>query len=285
MSLVTRVSVAFLVALALALGGFSGCLYYLAGLSLRLALDQELEATLDRFPERSEVYSGRVTWAIYDETGRRMENSPGAGRPMVLDGRDLGPLAVDVATTIAGPDGMRWRVLARPIGGGPRHRGGPPEGRGGERRQRLPGREERKGAGPGRDRRPHVLAAWASLEPVEAEIRSLATVLPLLSLGLWVLAALIGRHFGRRALAPLTLMARSARDMPFDDCRLPIPGTRDELDEFAGSFNGLLDRLHVAMERQKQFTGQASHQLRTPLAAPDRRDRRRPPPPSHGRAA
>ena len=34
MSLVTRVSVAFLVALALALGGFSACLYYLAGLRL-----------------------------------------------------------------------------------------------------------------------------------------------------------------------------------------------------------------------------------------------------------
>ena len=102
MSLVTRVSVAFLVALALALGGFSACLYYLAGLRLRLALDQELEATLDRFPDRPEVESGRVTWAIYDETGRRIESAPGAGRPMILDGRDLGPLAVDVATTIAG---------------------------------------------------------------------------------------------------------------------------------------------------------------------------------------
>jgi hypothetical protein len=52
MSLVTRVSVAFLVALALALGGFSASLYYLAGLRLRLALDQELEATLDRFPDQ-----------------------------------------------------------------------------------------------------------------------------------------------------------------------------------------------------------------------------------------
>ena len=111
MSLVTRVSVAFLVALALALGGFSACLYYLAGLRLRLALDQELEATLDRFPDRPEVESGRVTWAIYDETGRRTESAPGAGRPMILDGRNLGPLAVDVATTIVGSDGLRWRVL------------------------------------------------------------------------------------------------------------------------------------------------------------------------------
>jgi signal transduction histidine kinase len=62
-------------------------------------------------------------------------------------------------------------------------------------------------------------------------------------------------------------MAQSARDMPFDDGRLPSPGTHDELEEFARSFNGLLDRLHVALERQRQFTGQASHQLRTPLAA------------------
>src|ERR1700722_15875793 len=128
MSLVTRVSIAFLVALALALGGFSACLYYVAGLRLRLALDQELEATLDRFPDRPEGQSGRVTWAIYDEAGRRVESTPGAGRPMVLDGRDLGPLAVDVATTIAGPDSLRWRVLARRIGGGRPFHGSPDGG-------------------------------------------------------------------------------------------------------------------------------------------------------------
>jgi two-component system, OmpR family, sensor kinase len=266
MSLVTRVSVAFLVALALALGGFSACLYYVAGLRLRLALDQELEATLDRFPDRPEGESGRVTWAIYDESGHKVEGTSGGGRPMVLDGRDLGPLAVDIATTIKGPDGLRWRVLARPIGGGRRHRG-PPEARGGERRPGPPGRDEREGAPPVRERPSRVLAAWASLEPVESEIRSLAAVLPLIALGLWALAAAVGRHFAGRAVAPLTLMAESARTMPFDDCRLPSPGTRDELEDFASSFNGLLDRLSVALERQKQFTGQASHQLRTPLAA------------------
>jgi signal transduction histidine kinase len=102
---------------------------------------------------------------------------------------------------------------------------------------------------------------------VEAEIRWLAAILPLISLGLWALAAVIGRYFAGRALAPLALMAKSARAMPFDDVRLSSPGTGDELEDFAHSFNGLLDRLHVALERQRQFTGQASHQLRTPLAA------------------
>jgi hypothetical protein len=83
---------------------------------------------------------------------------------------------------------------------------------------------------------------------VEAEIRSLAALLPLISLGLWAVAAAVGRHFGRRALAPLSLMAESARTMPQGDCRLPSPGTRDELEDFARSFNGLpdLERLDLA---------------------------------------
>lgn len=271
MTLVTRVSVAFLVALALALAGFSASLYILAGKSLRIALDRELEAVLDRFPDRSGP-GGRVSWAIYDEAGRRVGFGPFAvaHQPTILDGRDLGPIAVDVATTIAGADGRRWRVLARPMGGGRRRRGGPPEARGKDRardRERRPTRESGDRPPPGRERRIRILAAWASLEPIESEIRSLGVALPLLSLGLWGLAAAIGRYFGRRALAPLSLMAESARTMPFDDGRLPCPGTRDELEDFARSFNGLLDRLYVALERQRQFTGQASHQLRTPLAA------------------
>ena len=265
MSLVTRVSIAFLVALALALGGFSASLYYIVGLHLRLALDQELEATLDHFPEGLGGEAGRVTWAIYDEAGQRPEGTPNPGRPMVLDGRDLGPIAVDVATTLEGPDGLRWRVLARKAGGGRPHRG-PHEAGGGGHRPGPQARDEHRGP-PGHDRPSRVMAAWASLEPVEAEIGWLAAILPLISLGLWALAAAIGRHFARRALAPLTSMAESARAMPFDDGRLPSPGTRDELEDFARSFNGLLDRLHVALERQKEFTGQASHQLRTPLAA------------------
>ena len=79
MSLVTRVSVAFLVALALALGGFSASLYYVAGLRLRLALDQELEATLDRFADRLTVESGRVTWAIYERRDGESRAKPVQG--------------------------------------------------------------------------------------------------------------------------------------------------------------------------------------------------------------
>jgi signal transduction histidine kinase len=64
-------------------------------------------------------------------------------------------------------------------------------------------------------------------------------------------------------------MAQAAREMTAagKEQRLPSPGTRDELEDLAGSFNGLLGRLHDALRRQRRFTGDASHQLRTPLTA------------------
>ena len=90
-----------------------------------------------------------------------------------------------------------------------------------------------------------------------------------LSVIVWLLAAAVGWRLCKRALLPVTRMAKAAGSMSMADGneRLPIPGTGDELDLLAGSFNGLLDRLHQEFERQKRFTGDASHQLRTPLAA------------------
>jgi signal transduction histidine kinase len=41
----------------------------------------------------------------------------------------------------------------------------------------------------------------------------------------------------------------------------------DELADLGRAFNDLLDRLGAAHERQQRFAGEASHQLRTPLAA------------------
>jgi heavy metal sensor kinase len=114
-----------------------------------------------------------------------------------------------------------------------------------------------------------VLSVSASLEPMGATLRGLALALCGLSGGIWLAAAVAGRWVCRQALAPVTRMATAARGMGAADLdqRLPGPSTPDELGKLHRAFNGLLDRLHEAFERQRRFTGDASHQLRTPLAA------------------
>jgi signal transduction histidine kinase len=64
-------------------------------------------------------------------------------------------------------------------------------------------------------------------------------------------------------------MAADARAIDPDDPdrRIVAPKGGDELTDLGLAFNVLLGRLHESSERQRRFTGDASHQLRTPLAA------------------
>jgi heavy metal sensor kinase len=47
--------------------------------------------------------------------------------------------------------------------------------------------------------------------------------------------------------------------------RLRVPATGDELQRLAETLNGMLDRLHEALDRERTFIDEASHELRTPL--------------------
>ncbi len=48
--------------------------------------------------------------------------------------------------------------------------------------------------------------------------------------------------------------------------RISLSNTDDEINELSRSFNQMMDRIDNAYQRQKEFTGNASHELRTPIA-------------------
>jgi signal transduction histidine kinase len=132
-----------------------------------------------------------------------------------------------------------------------------------------PARPFAPAAGPGQKFPALVVTAGTSLEPVRATLRELAAVLAAVSLAIWVAAAGAGRAVCRWALRPVSRMADAARDMTAADLggRLPAAPAEDELADLAGAFNALLGRVEEAFERQRGFTAEASHQLRTPLTA------------------
>lgn len=84
-----------------------------------------------------------------------------------------------------------------------------------------------------------------------------------------LLAPPTGYWLAGRATRPLSDMMQasvSLRPSRLEE-RLPLRGTRDELDQLAGTINTLLDRIAVHLEQKHDFLANAAHELRTPLAA------------------
>ncbi|ASR37944.1 two-component sensor histidine kinase [Prauserella marina] len=70
----------------------------------------------------------------------------------------------------------------------------------------------------------------------------------------------------RAALRPVGRMRRSVRALP-PGRRLPLPSAHDELRALASDFNALLARQEEVSERLRRFTGDAAHELRSPVAS------------------
>lgn len=90
--------------------------------------------------------------------------------------------------------------------------------------------------------------------------------LPLLPLVLLLLA--LNLTVVRRTLAPLTSAAREVEALKPDhiEARLTVPSSPGEVRRLVHAFNAALDRIQSAIAALKDFTADAAHELRTPLA-------------------
>jgi heavy metal sensor kinase len=85
---------------------------------------------------------------------------------------------------------------------------------------------------------------------------------------LLICSALGGYWISNRALAPVDQITKTARTISAQNLssRLVVPPTGDELQRLSETLNGMLDRLEAAFKKITQFTADASHELRTPVA-------------------
>jgi two-component system OmpR family sensor kinase len=71
-----------------------------------------------------------------------------------------------------------------------------------------------------------------------------------------------------RALAPIKRISRAARAMSDGDlnARISVEQTDSELEQVASTLNNAFDRLRLAVEQERRFIADASHELRTPIS-------------------
>ncbi|TWP48578.1 HAMP domain-containing protein [Lentzea tibetensis] len=70
----------------------------------------------------------------------------------------------------------------------------------------------------------------------------------------------------RSSLVPVERMRIAAASLPRGE-RLPVPASKDELQALAEALNALLARRDEATERLTRFTGDAAHELRSPVTS------------------
>ena len=99
-------------------------------------------------------------------------------------------------------------------------------------------------------------------------IEAFGTILILVVPGLLLAASAGGYWISKRALDPVDEISRAAQRISIESLsdRLPVPKTGDQLERLTDTLNQMFSRLEASVRSMKQFTADASHELRAPMA-------------------
>ncbi len=113
-----------------------------------------------------------------------------------------------------------------------------------------------------------VVQIGQALENMQTTLNNVLFGLLIITPFILTLSAFVSYWLAGRAFAPIRYLAITAREIGVKDLhhRVPVPPTRDEVQELAVIFNEMIRRLEKAFTQQHRFVSDASHELRTPVS-------------------
>jgi heavy metal sensor kinase len=248
-----RFTIWYLLVLALLLIALSAGVYFYLSRSLYRNLDDSLELRSTQLRSIPAILESIRQGEFQEELGeivilyfysgdQLMEVSPrGISIPLSHELISQAIAGTSLFTTIRTAEGEKLRLLAVPIN---ISIAGPPPGI-----------------------QPATLVIARSTKQIDQALAGLVRTLIIAVPLALALAAAGGIFLARRALKPVDKIAQTAQEIEETDLSRRINvNTKDELGRLAATLNEMIGRLEKAFQRQKQFTSDASHELRAPLA-------------------
>jgi heavy metal sensor kinase len=249
-----RLTLWYVLLLALILAGFSAGIYLTLRHNLYANLDDSLETRANDLlplvnyegasPTLSQSVSinspdlGEQFIRVYDFSGRLTFDSSGEAGTVPVNAEAVqGALAGSTVTRGISVAGDAFHIRIAPI----------------EQNGRVTG----------------ALEVGRSAEDVSDALASLLLILGIAYPVTLAVAGFGGLFLAGRALSPVDKVTRLARRISAEDLgqRLNLRLPDDEVGRLARTFDEMITRLDDAFRRQRQFTADSSHELRTPLTA------------------
>jgi heavy metal sensor kinase len=112
-----------------------------------------------------------------------------------------------------------------------------------------------------------IVQIASSLEGVEDALNKLFLILIISVPSTLILASLGGQFLAHKALKPVDHITQTARMITSQNLnqRINPPKVKDEISRLIETFNEMISRLDQSFRQMKQFSSDASHELKTPL--------------------
>lgn len=116
---------------------------------------------------------------------------------------------------------------------------------------------------------PLVVRGIVSVSDAEKDVRNTVYLALILSPFLLLLTAFCGYLLSRKALQPVARITQTVQKIQKEkdlSKRVQLGAGKDEIYTLAQTFDQLLDGLEAGIKREKQFTSDVAHELRTPIS-------------------